>query len=250
SGADLANLCNEAALAAGRRDANEITMEDFDEAQDKIMLGAVRETVLRPEEKRRIAIHEAGHALTAHQSVGSDALHRVTIIPRGMALGVTQSTPTPDKHLMLRSELQTRLRMLLGGYAAERVVLGEVSSGASNDLERATDIAYKMVANFGMSDRLGPVYHDHKSEHPFLGQRMATESGTSDATVHVIEEEIRGLVVQAQQEAEALIEEHRGAFDALVARLLENETVERSEIIELLGPGRSGEPSEQPPAVH
>src|SRR5690606_33098455 len=157
---DLAKLCNEAALAAGRRDANEITMEDVDEAQDKIMLGAVRETVLRPEEKRLIPMHEAGHALTAHQSVVSDALHRVTIMPSGRALGLSLSSPTPTKCLMLRSELQTRLPMLLGGCAAERVVLGGMSRGASNDLERATDIAYKMVANFGMGDRLGLVCHD------------------------------------------------------------------------------------------
>ncbi|MCA9631401.1 MAG: cell division protein FtsH, partial [Myxococcales bacterium] len=183
-------------------------------------------------------------------SEGSDPLHRVTIIPRGMALGVTQSTPQPDKHLVLRSELETQLRMLLGGYAAEHVVLGEVSSGAANDLQRATDTAYKMVANYGMSDRLGPVYHDHKSEHPFLGQRIATESGTSDATVHVIEQEIRSLVSAAQSQAERLIEEHRPGFDALVQALLEHETVERAEIIELLGPGRSGEPEELPAAVH
>ncbi|MCB9584655.1 MAG: ATP-dependent metallopeptidase FtsH/Yme1/Tma family protein [Polyangiaceae bacterium] len=250
SGADLANLCNEAALAAARRGANEINMEDFLEAQDKIMLGAPRETVLRPQEKRRVAIHEAGHAVVAHFSEGSDPLHRVTIIPRGMALGVTQSTPQPDKHLVLRSELETQLRMLLGGYAAEHVVLGEVSSGASNDLQRATDTAYKMVANYGMSDRLGPVYHDHKSDHPFLGQRIATESGTSDATVHVIEQEIRTLVSAAQSQAESLIEENRAGFDALVQSLLEHETVERAEIIELLGPGRSGEPEEIPAAVH
>ncbi len=250
SGADLANLCNEAALAAARRGANEINTEDFLEAQDKIMLGAPRETVLRPLEKRRVAIHEAGHAVVAHFSEGSDPLHRVTIIPRGMALGVTQSTPQPDKHLVLRSELETQLRMLLGGYAAEHIVLGEVSSGAANDLQRATDIAFRMVANYGMSDRVGPVYHDHKSEHPFLGQRIANDSGTSDATVHVIEQEIRSLISAAQTQAEALIGENRAGYEALVQSLLEHETVERAEIIELLGPGRSGEPDELPAAVH
>ncbi|MBX3182348.1 MAG: ATP-dependent zinc metalloprotease FtsH [Polyangiaceae bacterium] len=251
SGADLANLCNEAALMAARRGGNELTMDDFNQAFDKIILGNPSEAVLLPDEKRRVAIHESGHALVAHLSRGADAVHRVTIIPRGMALGVTQSSPMPDRHLMLRSELIARLRVMLGGYAAERVVLHEVSSGAANDLQKATDTAYRMVANYGMSDAVGPVYHDHKSDHPFLGQRMATESGTSDATVHLIEQEIRELISGAEREAEALIGENREAFDALVAALLEHETVERAELLELLGPGRSEPPlDEQPQAVH
>jgi cell division protease FtsH len=236
SGADLANLVNEAALSATRRGTDAIEAADFTAAYDKIVLGDPRETKLDPMEKQRVAVHEAGHAVVAHFSLHAEPLHRVTIIPRGMALGVTQQTPSADKHIMTRAELESRLRVLMGGYAAERVVLGDMSSGAANDLQKATDIAFKMVAHFGMSDRVGPVYHEHKTEHPFLGQMLATEGGTSDATVHVIEQETRRMLAEAVEEAAELVSDKRSLLEGLVARLMETETVDRAELEELLGP--------------
>jgi cell division protease FtsH len=236
SGADLANLVNEAALNATRRGADAIEMKDFLGAYDKIVLGDPRETKLDPEEKRRVAVHESGHAVAAHFSPHAEPLHRVSILPRGMALGVTQQTPAADRHIMTKMELDSRLRVLMGGYAAEQVVLGDVSSGAENDLKKATEIAFKMVAHFGMSERIGPVYHEHRTEHPFLGQMLATEGGTSDATVHVIEEETRGILAEALVEAKRLVGQRRDELARLVAALLERETIERGELEDLLGP--------------
>jgi len=236
SGADLANLVNEAALNATRRGADAIGMQDFTAAYDKIVLGDPRETKLDPQEKRRVAIHESGHAVVAHFSPHSEPLHRVTIIPRGMALGVTQQTPTSDRHIMTQAELESRLRVLMGGYAAERVILGDTSSGAENDLKKATELAFKMVAHFGMSERVGPVFHEHKTEHPFLGQMLATEGGTSDATVHIIEEETRKLLNAAVEGAKRTIAEQRARLERLVGALLERESIEKQELNELLGP--------------
>jgi cell division protease FtsH len=237
SGADLANLVNEAALGATRRGADSIEQQDFLAAYDKIVLGDPRETKLDPEEKKRVAVHEAGHAVVAHFSPFAEPLERVSVIPRGMALGVTQQTPGADRHIMTRGELDSRLRVLMGGYAAEQVVLGDVSSGAANDLQKATDLAFKMVAHFGMSDRIGPVYHEHKTEHPFLGQMLATEGGTSDATVHAIEEETRRFLADALENAKGLVRERQDTLERLVVVLLEKETVDRAELQRLLGPG-------------
>ncbi|MBI3201107.1 MAG: ATP-dependent zinc metalloprotease FtsH [Myxococcales bacterium] len=235
SGADLANLVNEAALGATRRGADAIEQQDFSAAYDKIVLGDPRETKLDPAEKQRVAVHEAGHAVLAHFTPGAEPPERVTIIPRGMALGVTQQTPGVDRHLMTRAELSARLQVLMAGYAAESVVFGDVSSGAANDLQKATDIAFNMVAHFGMSERVGPVYHEHRTEHPFLGQRLAVEGGTSDATVHVIEEETRRFLNDALEQAKARIGERRVELDALVAALMDDETLERKRIEEILG---------------
>jgi cell division protease FtsH len=236
SGADLANLVNEAALGATRRGADAIERQDFSEAYDKVVLGDPRETKLDPEEKRRVAVHESGHAVVAHFTPNAEPLHRVTIIPRGMALGVTQQTPAGDRHIMTQKELDSRLGVLMGGYAAERVVLGDISSGAESDLRQATEIAFRMVAHFGMSQRVGPVFHEHKTEHPCLGQTLATEGGTSDATVHVIEEETRAMLNAAVENAERVIAGHRAELDRLVIALLEKETIEREELGRLLGP--------------
>jgi len=236
SGADLANLANEAALSATRRGAASIEARDFSDAYDRIVLGDVRETKLDADEKLRVAVHESGHATLAHYTSHAEPLERVSIIPRGMALGVTQQSPGVDKHILTRDELESRLRVLMGGYAAEEVVLGTSSSGAENDLKRATELAYKMVAHFGMSERIGPVFHEHRSEHPFLGQSIATDSSTSDATVHVIEQEARTFLVKALEDAKATIALHRASLDALVAALLASETLEKSELQLLLGP--------------
>ncbi len=236
SGADLSNLANEAALHATRRDGEDITEADFRAAYDKIVLGDVRDSKLDPEEKRRVALHEAGHAIVAHFSPHAEPLRRVTIIPRGMALGVTQQVPAADRHMMTRPELEARLRVLMGGYAAERSQLGDTSSGAENDLKRASEIAFRMVAHWGMSETIGPVYYEHRTEHPFLGQRMATDGGTSDATVHAIEKEARSLLLRSAQEAEKLLVDHIGTLEALRDHLLDKESIEATELLNLLGP--------------
>jgi cell division protease FtsH len=241
SGADLANLVNEAALGATRRDAELIGRRDLDAAYEKIVLGDPREGKLHPEEKRRVAVHESGHAIAAHFGPYSEPLRRVSILPRGMALGVTQQSPSEDRHIQTQPELESRLAVLLGGFAAERVVLGNVSSGSANDLKQATEIAFKMVAHFGMSDKLGPVFHEHKVEHPFLGQRLATDSGTSDVTVRQIEDEVRQLVVSAQREAERRVRDHRVELDSLVDALLTRETLEPDALEKLLGPSLGSE---------
>jgi len=236
SGADLANLVNEAALGATRSGGDSLGRHDFLAAYDKIVLGDPSEARLDPREKRRVAVHEAGHAVVACFSSDSEPLNRVSIIPRGMALGVTQQTPAADRHLMTEAELRARLRVLMGGHSAERMVLADVSTGAENDLKEATRIASKMVANYGMSKTLGPAYYEHQSEHPFLGQRMATDGGTSDATVFAIEREAREVLTTALSEAQDLLATHRDSLDRLVAALLERETLEQHELMEVLEP--------------
>jgi cell division protease FtsH len=247
SGADLANLVNEAALSATRRHAETIDAYDFTQAYDKIVLGDVRETLLDAEEKGRVAVHEAGHAVVAHFTPHAEPLERVSILPRGMALGATHQTPNADKHLMTQPEIDARLRVLMAGYAAERIVHGNPSSGAENDLRRATELAIKMVAHFGMSDNVGPVFYEHRNEHPFLGQTLATDGGTSDATVHLIEQEARRVLVRAAEDAKKTITLHRDALDRLVSALLATETVERAELGTLLGPPAS--PAARPKAT-
>ena len=205
SGADLANLANEAALGATRRKVNAIEASDFSAAYDKIVLGDPRETKLDGNEKRRVAVHESGHAVTAHFAQYAEPPSRVSIIPRGMALGVTMQAPGVDRHLLTQPELEARLRVLMGGYAAESIVLGTVSSGAQDDLRKATELAFEMVAHYGMSERLGPVFHEHRTTHPFLGQQLAVEGSTSDATVHIIEEETRLLLTGALTATKTLL---------------------------------------------
>jgi len=234
SGADLANLVNEAALNATRRGADSIDDLDFHAAYDKIVLGDPREAKLLGEEKRRVAVHESGHAVTARFSPDTEPLERVSIIPRGMALGATQQTPGEDRHIMTQPQLESRLRVLMGGYAAERLVFGSVSTGAENDLKEASKLASKMVANWGMSAALGPVYYEHEAEHPFLGQRIATDGGASDATLSTIESEARGVLAKALEAASSLLSEHRPQLDALEQALLVRETLERADLLALL----------------
>jgi cell division protease FtsH len=236
SGADLANLVNEAALSATRKGRETIAADDFTEAFDKIVLGDLREAKLDAKEKRRVAVHESGHAVVARFSAHAEPLHRVTIIPRGMALGATQQSPGEDRHLMAQAELESRLRVLMGGYASERLVLNSISTGAENDLKEATRLAHHMMAHYGMSERLGPVYYEHEAEHPFLGQRIGSESGTSSSTITVIEEEARRVLARALEEASALLSQRREELDRLVVALLEHETLERDELAVILGP--------------
>ena len=233
SGADLANLVNEAALSATRNGRDDINTENFSEAFDKIVLGDPRDTKLDAKEKNRVAIHESGHTLVAHYSSETDPPNRVSIIPRGMALGVTQQSPSNDRHIMAQGELEARLRVLMAGYAAERLVLGSISTGAENDLKEATRLASHMVAHYGMSPRLGPVYYDHDAEHAFLGQRIATESGTSPDTISVIEDEARQILGRALSQATDVLSVQRPQFDVLVSMLLEHESLEREQLAQI-----------------
>ncbi|MBW2524981.1 MAG: ATP-dependent zinc metalloprotease FtsH [Deltaproteobacteria bacterium] len=231
SGAELANLVNEATLRAVRRGADQVTAGDFDLAHDKILLGEPRDAHLTADEKQRVAVHEAGHAVVAHLLEPSSPLRRVSIIPRGNALGATQQLLRADSHLHTRSELSAKLAVLLGGYAAEKLVLGEVSTGAENDLRQASSIAQRMVGQLGMSEALGPVFHEHRSEHPFLGARIATDSGVSDATIYAIEQETQLLLSTAEAAANATLNGQRRPLDQLVAALLEHETLDHDEVL-------------------
>ena len=246
SGADLANLVNEAALQATRRRAERIERRDFAAALDKIVLGDPRESALVPLEKRRVAVHEAGHAVVAWASPAAEPLRRVSILPRGMSLGATQQVPSEDRHLMTRAELESRLAVLLAGYAAELLVLGEVSTGSEKDLQQATALASRMVAHFGMSEELGPVYYEHREEHAFLGHQLATEGGTSDRTVHAIETEARAILARARAAASSALSAYRAELDRLSAALLEAETLEKEEIERLLGSRPEAPPGPAP----
>src|SRR5262245_51091097 len=245
SGADLANLVNEAALSATRRGADSIAANDFGAAFDKVVLGDPREARLTADEKRRVAIHESGHAIVAHFTQHAEPLRRVTILPRGMALGLTQQNMLEDRHLATQPELEAKLCVLLGGYAAEELIFHSLSSGSENDLKQATDLAYKMVAHYGMSEEVGPVYHEHHTEHPFLGQQLATDGGVSDATIHAIENEARRILGRSLEQAKERIGEHRETLDRLVDVLLEQESIEGVALITLLG-----EPAMPRPSPH
>jgi cell division protease FtsH len=235
SGADLANLCNEAALIAVRRGADALSQRDFSMAMDKVMLGDPRETLLDPTERQRVATHEAGHAVVAHFTQGAEPLRRVSILPRGMSLGATQQWAVADKHIVTEPELAAKLSVLMGGYAAESIIYGAPSTGSEQDLRQATDFAFRMVSHYGMSERVGPVFHEQRVEHPFLGQRLATEAGLSDETAHEIEQEARRILSQAVESAKRLVQEKRAALERLIAALLEHETLEMPELERFLG---------------
>ncbi|HVU49274.1 MAG TPA: ATP-dependent zinc metalloprotease FtsH [Polyangia bacterium] len=247
SGADLANMVNEAALGATRRLAELITAADFAAAEDKVVLGDPREGKLAGDERRRVAVHEAGHAVAARFLPHTQPLRRVSILPRGLALGATQQLAREDRHLSTRGELTSRLATLMGGYAAEQLVLGEVSTGAESDLKQATDLATDMVAHYGMSERLGPVYFEHHVDHPFLGKRVATDSGTSELTAHVIEKETERLLGEALGAARAVVSGHRDALDRLSQALLGRETLELAALEEVLAPAGGAAPAARPP---
>src|SRR5262249_8207307 len=178
------------------------------------------------------------HALVAHLSPHAEPVKRVTIIPRGMTLGSTRQLPGEDRHVLTRTELEERLQVLLGGFAAEQVVLGEISSGAQNDLQKATELAYDMVAHFGMSEAVGPVYYERHADHPFLGQRLASDSTLGEAASNLVDAEVQRTLAAAAAEARHLVEQHRAMLDSLVAALMEHETVERDEIEKILAEGR------------
>jgi cell division protease FtsH len=237
TGADIRNLVNEAALWATRNDKQVIDMSDFEIARDKILMGAKREEVLTEHEKRITAYHEAGHALLAWIIPGVDLVHKVTVIPRGRALGVTQLVPLEDRYNLSQTELEARLTMMLGGRGAEKLVLDELSAGAENDLKEATRLARKMVSHWGMSKRLGPVAFHIADDHPFLGREIVQEHREfSEHTARMIDEEVTKILHEAEDRAETFLSENRDKLSTLAEELLKREMLDSDEIEELIGP--------------
>ncbi len=236
AGADLSNLVNEAALTAARNNRKEITPGDFEEALDKILLGVARKGLVNPKEREVVAYHEAGHALAAHFTPGSDPLRKVSIVPRGSAGGVTIQMPEEDRGLYSRTYLLGRLVGMLGGRAAEVVAFGEITTGAENDLQQATGLAKRMVGTWGMSESLGPVFLGAGQEHVFLGREITQDKSYSDSTAEKIDIAVREIVENAQRRAIELNTQHRDKLDALVQALLDQETLDGPAVIDIFGP--------------
>jgi cell division protease FtsH len=226
SGADLANLANEAALAAARRNGQEVVVPDFDQALDQIVLGTRQATLLGEEEKRLVAYHESGHAVVAKLTPGSDPVARITIIPHGRALGITQQVAAEDRHNYTKEYLLGRLAVMLGGRAAEDTVFGQPTTGDESDLKEATALARRMVGQWGMSDELGPVAYRMGEMHPFLGRELAEPRDYAEATAADLDHAVRRLLEEAHQHARALLLEQRPVLDALVAELLLHESLD------------------------
>ena len=235
SGADLENLANEAALFAARRGSESVTMPDFEEAKDKVLMGTERRSlILTEQERQNTAYHEAGHTLVAKCTPGADPIHKVTIIPRGRALGLTQQLPIDERHTYPKEYLVDVLTVLLGGRAAEQLIFQHFTTGAGNDLERATDLARKMVCNWGMSDELGPVTFGKRDEHIFLGREISQAKDFSEETARVIDHAIKNLVFNSYNQAKDLLTTHRAQLEALAQALLEKETLDSTEIDRIL----------------
>ncbi|MCL5265398.1 MAG: ATP-dependent zinc metalloprotease FtsH [Chloroflexi bacterium] len=242
SGADLENLINEAAILAARRGKKVIEMAEMEEAIDRVIAGPERKSrVITSKEKSVTAHHEAGHAIVAHELPNVDPVHKVSIIPRGMMGGYTRILPTEDRYLWNKAELEDTLAWALGGRAAEELVFGDISTGASNDIDRATEIARKMVCQYGMSDKLGPVAFGHKHELIFLGRDMGEQRNYSDEIAREIDGEIRRLIDKAYQRAMSTLNKNRRKLTRIANALIEKETLEGPELMELLDGPRSEE---------
>ncbi|SMC18009.1 membrane protease FtsH catalytic subunit [Desulfacinum hydrothermale DSM 13146] len=252
SGADLENLVNEAALLAARHNKDKIEMADFEEAKDKVMMGLERKSmILSDEEKRTSAYHEAGHALVARMLPGTDPVHKVTIIPRGRALGLTQQLPQDERHTYPKEYLVNTIAILMGGRAAEEVVFSHQTTGASNDIERATQLARRMVCEWGMSDRMGPLSFGKMEDQVFLGREIVQHhKDYSERTAIQIDQEVRRIVEENYAKAKDILEEHREILNAMASALLERETLDKKDIEEIIGSIRPdlarpvGEPEE------
>ncbi|AXE29176.1 cell division protein FtsH [Chromobacterium phragmitis] len=235
SGADLANLINEAALFAARRNKRLVDMEDLESAKDKIMMGAERRSmVMTEEEKRNTAYHESGHAVVAKLLPKSDPVHKVTIIPRGRALGVTMQLPEQDRFAYDRGYLMDRLAILFGGRIAEELFMNQMTTGASNDFERATQMARDMVTRYGMSDKLGPMVYGENEGEVFLGRSITTHKNLSEATLQQVDAEIRRIIDEQYALARRLLEENRDKVEAMTAALLEYETIDAEQINDIM----------------
>ncbi|MCF7989572.1 MAG: ATP-dependent zinc metalloprotease FtsH [Thiohalocapsa sp.] len=234
SGADLQNLVNEAALLAGRERRDAVDMSLFDAARDKLVLGAERDRGIGDEERRMVAYHECGHALLAWLLPNADALDKVTVIPRGRALGATEQLPEEERRTFTESYLKDRIGVMLGGRIAEQLVFGEVTNGAQADLSHATELARRMVCRWGMSEAIGPVALKRGDEHVFLGREMAQSPDYSDATAKLIDDEVKRLISGIEDRARELMQGHRDALETIVDALLEAETLGREDVEELL----------------
>jgi cell division protease FtsH len=231
AGADLANLVNEAALLAARRNSEVVTMHDFEDAKDKVMMGTERKSmIISEEEKKTTAYHEVGHVLVARMIPEADPVHKVTIIPRGRALGVTTYLPIDEKHTYPREYLEAMITYALGGRVAERIVFNKLTTGASNDIERSTQLARKMVCEWGMSDKLGPLNYGHNSEEIFIGRQMSQGRDFSEQTAVEIDKEIRAIILAAEKRAEKILRENIDTLHRLSMVLLEREILDATEI--------------------
>jgi cell division protease FtsH len=231
SGADLANLINEAALLAARQSKTKVEMVDFETSKDKVMMGKERKSmIISEDEKKNTAYHEAGHALVAKLTPGADPLHKVSIIPRGMALGITQQLPTDDQYTYSSQNILDKLAVLMGGRAAEEISLGHMTTGAGNDIQRATELAHKMVCEWGMSEKLGPLTYGKKEEQIFLGKEFAKQKDYSEKTAEDIDGEVKSIVSERYQYARNLLTENRALLENVAQALLEKETLDLSEI--------------------
>jgi cell division protease FtsH len=243
SGADLANLVNEAALFAARANKRLVDMLDFERAKDKIMMGAERKSMVMPEnERKNTAYHESGHAVVAKLMTKTDPVHKVTIIPRGRALGVTMQLPQEDRYSMDREQLLESISVLFGGRIAEEIFMGQMTTGASNDFERATDMARRMVTQWGMSDELGPMIYGENEGEIFLGRSITTHKNLSEATMQQVDSAIRKIIDERYALARKLIEDNRDKVEAMTKALLEWETIDADQINDIM----DGKPPQPP----
>src|SRR5438477_7923290 len=255
SGADLANLVNEAALFAARSNKRLVDMEDFERAKDKIIMGAERRSMVMPEEERRnTAYHESGHAIVARVLPKTDPVHKVTIIPRGRALGVTMQLPETDRYSQDRERLLSMIAVLFGGRIAEELFMKQMTTGAANDFERATEIARRMVTQWGMSDELGPMVYGENEGEVFLGRSITTHKNVSDATMQKVDAEIRRIIDEQYHLARKLLEDNRDKVEAMTKALLEFETIDADQIGDIMAgkpprpPKPTGSQTAKPPA--
>jgi cell division protease FtsH len=247
SGADLANLINEAALLAARQSKSKVEMIDFESSKDKVMMGKERKSmIISEEEKNNTAHHEAGHALVAKLTPGPDPLHKVSIIPRGMALGITQQLPIDDRYTYSKDHILNMLAVFMGGRAAEEISLGHMTTGAGNDLQRATDLARKMVCEWGMSDKLGPLTFGKREEQVFLGKDITRHKDYSEKTAEEIDGEIKSIVAERYEYAKNLLLDNRDKLNALASALLDRETLDASDIDKIVSSGDSNGSDPEP----
>jgi len=231
AGAELANLVNESSLLAARQNRDKVTMDDFEESKDKVMMGKERRSIVISDvEKENTAYHEAGHAIVAILTPGTDPLHKVSIIPRGMALGVTQQLPEDDRYMHTKEYLLGRLAVLMGGRAAEELVFDRLTTGAGNDISRATDITRKMVCSWGMSSKIGPLFFGKKDDAVFLGKEISSSKDYSEKTAVMIDEEIKTIVSNSYKKAKNILQKNRNLLDQTAQLLLEKETIENKDI--------------------
>ncbi|MCA9750611.1 MAG: AAA family ATPase, partial [Gemmatimonadetes bacterium] len=235
SGADLANVMNEAALLAARRNRDRVTMIDLLDAKDKVAMGAERKSlILSEKEKEVVAYHEAGHALVALRTPEADPVEKVTIVPRGRSLGATYQLPVDEKHNWSRSYCKSRLAIMMGGRVAEEIAFNEMTNGAKGDIDSATNLARRMVCEWGMSDRLGPIALGRGDEQVFLGREIVENRHVSEETAEAIDEEVRGLVEYGRRCAHEILSEYRAQLDSIAMALLERETIDGDDLATLL----------------